>query len=350
LFARNPAADINEVEDVIWGCVNQTLEQGMNIARNALLLAGLPHTVAGQTINRLCGSSMQALHAAAAQIATNQGDVFVIGGVEHMGHVNMMHGIDLNPSASKQYAKASNMMGLTAEMLGRMHGITREMQDKFALRSHQRAWDATTSGRFKKEVVGIEGHDANGVRVLCDVDEVIRQDATLEALAALAPAFDPKGGTVTAGSSSAISDGASAMLVMSAERAQALGLKPRAKIRAMAVAGCDPAIMGYGPVPATKKALKRAGLKAEDIQIAELNEAFAAQSLPVIKDLGLLDKMDEKVNLNGGAIALGHPLGCSGARITTALVNVMEQQNASIGVATMCIGLGQGIATILERT
>ena len=350
LFARNPAADMNEVEDVIWGCVNQTLEQGMNIARNALLLAGLPHTVAGQTINRLCGSSMQALHAAAAQIATNQGDVFVIGGVEHMGHVNMMHGIDLNPSASKQYAKASNMMGLTAEMLGRMHGITREMQDKFALRSHQRAWAATTSGRFKKEVVGIEGHDANGVRVLCDIDEVIRQDATLEALAALAPAFDPKGGTVTAGSSSAISDGASAMLVMSAERAQALGLKPRAKIRAMAVAGCDPAIMGYGPVPATRKALKRAGLKAEDIQVAELNEAFAAQSLPVIKDLGLLDKMDEKVNLNGGAIALGHPLGCSGARITTALVNVMEQQNATLGVATMCIGLGQGISTILERT
>jgi acetyl-CoA acyltransferase len=241
------------------------------------------------------------------------------------------------------------MMGLTAEMLGRMHGITREMQDKFALRSHQRAWAATTSGRFKKEVVGIEGHDANGVRVLCDIDEVIRQDATLEALAALPPAFDPKGGTVTAGSSSAISDGASAMLVMSAERAQALGLKPRAKIRAMAVAGCDPAIMGYGPVPATKKALKRAGLKAEDIQIAELNEAFAAQSLPVIKDLGLLDKMDEKVNLNGGAIALGHPLGCSGARITTALVNVMEQQNATLGVATMCIGLGQGISTILER-
>jgi acetyl-CoA acyltransferase len=349
LFKRNPAAKMDEVEDVIWGCVNQTLEQGMNIARNALLLAGLPHTVAGQTINRLCGSSMQALHAAAAQIMTNQGDVFVIGGVEHMGHVGMMHGIDLNPSASKQYAKASNMMGLTAEMLGRMHGINREMQDKFALRSHLKAWEATQMGRFKNEVVGVEGHDANGFRQLCEIDEVIRADATYEALAALKPAFDPKGGTVTAGSSSAISDGAAAMLVMSWERAKALGLKPRAKIVSMAVAGCDPAIMGYGPVPATKKALKRAGMTIENVHVAELNEAFAAQSLPCVKDLGLMDRMDETVNLNGGAIALGHPLGCSGARITTALLNTLEQKGGQVGLATMCIGLGQGIATIIER-
>jgi acetyl-CoA acyltransferase len=293
---------------------------------------------------------MQALHTAAAQIMTGQGDVFVIGGVEHMGHVGMMHGIDLNPSASKQYAKASNMMGLTAEVLGRMHGITREMQDKFALRSHQKAWEATQQGRFKNEVVGIEGHDGNGFRVLCEIDEVIRTDASYEALASLKPAFDPKNGTVTAGSSSAISDGASAMLVMSYERAKALGLKPRAKIVSMAVAGCDPAIMGYGPVPATKKALQRAGMKIEQIGVAELNEAFAAQSLPCVKDLGLMDRMEETVNQNGGAIALGHPLGCSGARITTALLNVMEQKNAEFGVSTMCIGLGQGIATILQRT
>ncbi|MGI9246553.1 MAG: acetyl-CoA C-acyltransferase FadA, partial [Steroidobacteraceae bacterium] len=258
LLRRNPALDPNEIEDVIWGCVNQTLEQGMNIARNALLLAGLPHTVPGQTINRLCGSSMQALHAAAAQIMTGQGDVFVIGGVEHMGHVGMMHGIDLNPAASTQYAKASNMMGLTAELLGRMHGITREMQDRFAARSHRKAWEATQQGRFGNEIVGIEGHDASGARVLCEIDEVIRPETTVETLATLAPAFDPKGGTVTAGSSSAISDGAAAMLVMSRERAQALGLKPRARIRGMAVAGCDPAIMGYGPVPATRKALVRA--------------------------------------------------------------------------------------------
>jgi acetyl-CoA acyltransferase len=349
LFTRNPGVDPAEVEDVIWGCVNQTLEQGMNIARNASLLAGLPHTVAAQTVNRLCGSSMQALHAAAAQIMTGQGDVFVIGGVEHMGHVAMTHGIDLNPSASKHYAKASNMMGLTAEMLGRMHGISREMQDRMAVRSHARAWEATQEGRFRNEIVGIEGHDVEGFKVLCEVDEVIRPETTLEALAALPPVFDPKNGTVTAGSSSAISDGAAAMLVMSAERAKALGAKPRARIVSMAVAGCDPAIMGYGPVPATKKALKRAGMKLEDIQVVELNEAFAAQGLAVLKDLGLLETMDGKVNLNGGAIALGHPLGCSGARITTTLLNAMEWKDARFGLATMCIGLGQGIATVIER-
>ncbi|MDQ8035849.1 MAG: acetyl-CoA C-acyltransferase FadA [Pedobacter sp.] len=349
LFKRNPNANPEEVEDVIWGCVNQTLEQGMNISRNIAMLAELPRTVPGQTVNRLCGSSMQSLHTAAAQIMTGQGDVFVIGGVEHMGHVGMMHGIDLNPAASKYYAKASNMMGLTAEMLGMMNGISREMQDQFGLASHQKAWAATLAGRFKNEIIGIEGHDANGFKQLCEIDEVIRQDASLEQLASLKPAFNPKGGTVTAGTSSALSDGASAMLLMSAERAQALGLKPRAKIRSMAVAGCEAAIMGWGPVPATQKALKRAGLSIDDIQTVELNEAFAAQGLAVLKGLNLLDKIDEKVNHNGGAIALGHPLGCSGARITTTLLNVMEQKDTELGLATMCIGLGQGIATVIER-
>lgn len=349
LFARNPNANPDEVEDVIWGCVNQTLEQGMNVARNIAMLAELPRTVPGQTVNRLCGSSMQALHTAAAQIMTGQGDVFVIGGVEHMGHVGMMHGVDLNPAASKHYAKASNMMGLTAEMLGTMNGISREMQDQFGLASHQKAWAATQAGRFANEIVGIEGHDANGFKQLCTIDEVIRQDASLEQLASLKPAFNPKGGTVTAGTSSALSDGASAMLLMSAERAQALGLKPRAKIRSMAVAGCEAAIMGWGPVPATQKALKRAGLSLDDIQTVELNEAFAAQGLAVLKGLNLLDHLDTKVNHNGGAIALGHPLGCSGARITTTLLNVMEQKDTQLGLATMCIGLGQGIATVIER-
>lgn len=347
LVARNQF-DVNEIEDVIWGCVNQTLEQGWNIARTASLLADLPKTVAGQTVNRLCGSSMQAIHTAAGQIATNQGDIFIIGGVEHMGHVSMMHGVDINPEASKHYAKASNMMGLTAEMLGRMNGISRAEQDAFGVESHRRAWVATQSGAFKNEIVGIEGHDANGFKILCDIDEVIRADANLEAFQALKPAFDPKGGSITAATSSALSDGASAMLLMSAERAQALGLKPRAVIRSMAVAGCDAAIMGYGPVPATQKALKRAGLSISDIQTVELNEAFAAQGLSVLKGLGLYEKQDI-VNLHGGAIALGHPLGCSGARITTTLLNVMEQQDTQIGLATMCIGLGQGIATIIER-
>ncbi|CBL44591.1 Beta subunit of fatty acid oxidation complex, 3-ketoacyl-CoA thiolase [gamma proteobacterium HdN1] len=349
LQKRNANWKTDDTEDVIWGCVNQTLEQGMNIARIATLMSGLPRTVGGQTVNRLCGSSMQALHTAATSIMTGNGDVFVIGGVEHMGHVGMMHGIDIAPQVSKYAAKASGMMGLTAEMLGRMHGISRQQQDEFALRSHKKAWEATLAGRWKNEIAPIEGHDENGFRVLCEIDEVIRQDATLEGLASLRPVFDPKSGTVTAGTSSALSDGASAMLVMSAERAKAYGLKPRAKIRSMAVAGCDAAIMGYGPVPATQKALKRAGLSIEDIQIVELNEAFAAQSLPVLKDLKLLDKVEEKVNLNGGAIALGHPLGCSGARITGTLLNIMEGKDATLGLATMCIGMGQGIATVIER-
>ncbi|OOS24276.1 acetyl-CoA C-acyltransferase FadA [Moraxella pluranimalium] len=347
LIERNQI-DPSELEDVIWGCVNQTLEQGWNIGRYASLLAGVPKSVAAQTVNRLCGSSMQALHTAAAQIMTNQGDMFIIGGVEHMGHVGMTHGIDPNLKASKHFARASNMMGLTAEMLGRLNGITREEQDQFGVNSHKKAWAATTEGRFANEIVGVEGHDADGNLQLCTVDEVIRPDANLEAFQALKPVFDPKGGTVTAGTSSALSDGASAMLVMSAAKAKALGLKPRARIRSMAVAGCDAAIMGYGPVPATQKALKRAGLSLSDIQTIELNEAFAAQGLSVLKGLDLLDKQDI-VNHNGGAIALGHPLGCSGARITTTLLNVMEQQDTQIGLATMCIGLGQGIATIIER-
>ena len=339
--------DTNDVEDIIWGCVNQTLEQGMNIGRNIGLLADIPKTTGGQTVNRLCGSSMQALHTAAAQIMTGQGDTFIIGGVEHMGHVGMMHGIDLNPAASKHYAKASNMMGLTAEMLGRMNNVSREEQDASGLESHRRAWAATTEGRFDNEIIGIEGHDEQGRLQLCTVDEVIRPDATMEQMQKLRPAFDPKG-SVTAATSSALSDGASAMLVMSAQKAKDLGLKPRARIRSMGIAGCDAAIMGYGPVPASQKALKRAGLSLEDIQTIELNEAFAAQSLAVIKSMGLEDKQDI-ININGGAIALGHPLGCSGARITVTLLNAMEQMDTEIGLATMCIGLGQGIATVIER-
>ncbi len=348
LKTRNPGWKVEQTEDVIWGCVNQTLEQGMNIARNISLLAGMPRTTAAQTVNRLCGSSMQALHMAAQGIMTGNGDVFVIGGVEHMGHVGMMHGIDLNPESSKHTAKASNMMGLTAEMLGKLHGISRAQQDEFGAASHQKAWAATQEGRWKNEIVAMEGHDADGNKVLCEIDEVIRPETTVESLAGLRPVFDPKNGTVTAGTSSALSDGASAILVMSAAKAAEMGLKPRAKIRSMAVAGCDAAIMGYGPVPATQKALARAGLTIDDIDYVELNEAFAAQSLPVIKDLKLLDKMD-KINLNGGAIALGHPLGCSGARITGTLLNVMEWKDGTLGLATMCIGLGQGIATVIER-
>jgi acetyl-CoA acyltransferase len=349
VLARNTKLDPAEVEDVIWGCVNQTLEQGWNIARMVSLMTAIPHTSAAQTVSRLCGSSMSALHTAVQAIQTGNGDVFVIGGVEHMGHVSMMHGVDPNPHMSLYAAKASGMMGLTAEMLGKMHGISRERQDAFGERSHRLAQKATVEGKFKDEIIPMQGFDENGFLKVFDYDETIRPETTLASLAALKPAFNPKGGTVTAGTSSQITDGASCMIVMSAQRAKDLGIEPMAVVRSMAVAGVDPAIMGYGPVPSTQKALKRAGLSIDDIDFFELNEAFAAQALPVLKDLKLIDKMEQKVNLHGGAIALGHPFGCSGARISGTLLNVMKQNGGSLGVATMCIGLGQGISTVFER-
>jgi len=348
LLDRNPAVDPAALDDIIWGCVQQTLEQGGNIARNSAMLTRVPATVSAQTINRLCGSSMSALHIAAANIMADNGDLFIVGGVEHMGHVPMNHGIDFNPAFSKLAAKASGMMGLTAEDLRLLHNIRREDHDAFAFRSHNKAHEATVSGAFNKEIVPLRGHDEAGIPRLIEQDEVIRQDTTVAALAKLRPSFTPTG-TVTAGNSSAISDGAAALLVMSAERARDLGCQPIARVRAMATAGVDPSIMGYGPVPAVQQALKKAGLAATDIDFYELNEAFAAQSLPVLKDLGLLDSMEEKVNVRGGAIALGHPLGCSGARITGALMHIMQDRDATLGVATMCIGLGQGIATVFER-
>ncbi|MEC5344808.1 acetyl-CoA C-acyltransferase FadA [Brenneria populi] len=349
LLDRNAVLEAGEIDDIYWGCVQQTLEQGFNIARNAALLAEIPATVPAVTVNRLCGSSMQALHDAARAIMADDAQVCLIGGVEHMGHVPMSHGADFHPGLGRTIARASSAMGLTAEMLARRHGISREMQDRFAARSHRRADKATKSGAFRHEVVPTFGHDADGALRRIDEDEVIRPETSISALSALKPAFDPVNGTVTAGSSSALSDGAAAMLIMSASRASALGLPIRARIRAMAAVGCEPCDMGYGPVPATQKALKRAGLSLTDIGLFEINEAFAAQTLPCIKGLGLLDEMEEKVNLNGGAIALGHPLGCSGARIATTLIHLMESRDVQFGIATMCIGMGQGIATIFER-
>jgi acetyl-CoA acyltransferase len=349
VLERNPKVNPAEIDDVIWGCVQQTLEQGYNIARNAALLTRIPKTVSAQTVNRLCGSSMTALHMAAQGILSGEGEIYIVGGVEHMGHVPMTHGVDFNPGYSKVAAKASGSMGLTAEMLGTMHKISREDQDKFALRSHQKAVAATKAGRFKEEIIPIQGHDENGVPYMVAHDEVQREDANLESLLQLKPVFNPKGGTVTAGNSSALSDGASCLLVMSEEKAKTLGLEVLGYVKSMATAGCDPSIMGYGPVPATKKALKKAGLNVSDINLWELNEAFAAQSLPVLKDLGLLEKMEQIVNVNGGAIALGHPLGCSGARIVGTLLHEMKKRGDKYGVATMCIGIGQGIATVIER-
>ncbi|TAM23876.1 MAG: acetyl-CoA C-acyltransferase, partial [Nevskiaceae bacterium] len=273
ILARNAALKPADVEDVIWGCVGQTLEQGFNIARNAALMAGLPQSVAAQTVNRLCGSSMSAIHTAFANIQAGIGDVYICGGVEHMGHVPMTHGFDGAPAMSMNTAKAAAMMGLTAEMLTQTHQISREQQDEFALRSHQKAYAAIQEGKTKNEVVPTPGHDADGTPILVEHDEVVRPDANLADLAKLKPAFNPKG-SVTAGTSSAISDGASCVLVMSADKAKELGLTPMAKIVSVAAAGCNPSIMGIGPVPASQKALKRAGLDINQIDFFELNEAF----------------------------------------------------------------------------
>ncbi|MFQ3230238.1 acetyl-CoA C-acyltransferase FadA [Reinekea sp.] len=349
LLARNTNLNPADIEDIIWGCVNQTKEQGWNVARMMQLLTVIPHTTSAQTVSRLCGSSMSALHIATANIQSDNGDVYLIGGVEHMGHVDMMHGVDPNPSLSHKAAKAAGMMGLTAELLSKMHGISRQAQDEFGFRSHQRAHQATLAGHFDNEIIARQGHDAAGNPYIIKHDETIRPETTVEGLASLRPAFDPKSGTVTAGTSSQITDGASAMLVMSAKKAKELGLKPRAVVRSMGLAGVDPSIMGYGPVPATQKALKKLGMTINDIDYIELNEAFAAQALPVLKDLKLMDRMDDRVNIHGGAIALGHPFGCSGARITGTLLNVLEQKDAQFGLSTMCIGLGQGISTVIER-
>lgn len=349
LMERNPGIEPASVDDVIWGCVMQREEQGFNIARNIILRTKLPHTVPGQTVNRLCGSSMSALLTAVANIRSGMGDVFLVGGVEHMGHIDMNAAVDPNPLLGLSVAKAAGSMGMTAEYLALLHGITREQMDAFGARSHQRAAAATSAGKFSREIIPMVGHDDKGAPILIENDETIRADTTVEVLATLKPVFNPKGGTITAGTSSQVTDGASAMVVMSAERASALGLTPIARVLGGAVVGVDPSIMGYGPVPASQKLLSNLGLTIADIEAVELNEAFAAQALPVLKDLKLLDVMDDKVNLYGGAIALGHPFGCSGTRITGTLLSVMSDRKATLGLATMCIGLGQGIATVLER-
>ena len=348
LLERNPSLAPAMVDEVIWGCANQTLEQGFNVARMTSLIAGLPPETSAYTVNRLCASSLQAINNAAMAVACGDGDVYICGGVEHMGHIAIDHGADPPAAYSLRSAKAGWSMGLTAEMLAKLHGVSRKEQDAFALRSHQRASAAQQAGAFKGQMVGLQGEDENGLPLLLDYDEVVRADASLESLGSLRPAFDPRG-SVTAGNSSALSDGASAVLVMRHEKAKELGLKAMAAIKAFGAAGVDPSIMGYGAAPAAQKALKKAGMHPRDLNVVELNEAFAAQSIPVLRDLGLWGQLDDKINLNGGAIALGHPLGCSGARITTSCLHLMQQNNAQTGMAFMCVGMGQGVATVFER-
>jgi acetyl-CoA acyltransferase len=338
--------DPAQVEDVVFGCTQQTLEQGLNVSRNIGLMAGLPTNTAGSTVNRLCGSSLQALHQAVHSIAADAEDVHIVGGLEHMQHIPMDHGLDLNAKMFHRTSKGALMMGVTAEFLAQTNGISREEQDAFAANSHQKAAAAQAKGEFKREMIPVYGRDENGDRILVDRDQCVRPDASPETLSALEPAFMPKVGTVTAGNSSPLNDGAAALLVMSEEKAKSLGLKPLVRVRATAVAGVEPSVMGTGPVPATKKALQRAGLKLSDIDLIEINEAFASQVLTCVRML----KLDQsKLNVRGGAIAIGHPLGASGARIAATLVNNMIDRQANLGLATMCIGGGQGIATIFER-
>ncbi|GLR73226.1 acetyl-CoA C-acyltransferase FadA [Aliivibrio sifiae] len=349
LMERNPEVNSLDIEDVVWGCVQQTLEQGANLAKIVALQAGLPVEVTGTTVNRLCGSSMDALHIAARQIKAGEGDVFIVGGVEHMGHVPMTHGVDLSGPSDFVMAQASAAMGLTAEALAKLNHISRQEQDELGVRSHKLSLEAQNKGYFKDQIVPTPGHDEMGTPIMVDKDEVIREDATIESFSKLRPCFDPSpAGTVTPATSSALSDGASALLVMSEEKAKSLGLAIRAEIVSMATAGVPAAIMGIGPVPASEKALKRAGLTLNDIDKFELNEAFGAQAISCIRKMELTNRMDD-INMHGGAIALGHPLGCSGSRIVGSVINVLETHGGEYGLATMCIGFGQGIATVVKK-
>ena len=344
--ARVKGLDPAEIEDVIVGCAMPEGEQGMNVARIISLLAGLPLSLAGTTVNRFCGSSLQTINMAAQAIMTGCGDVQVAAGVEHMTHVPM-GGFNPSPNPkffSGDFPPAYIPMGMTAENLADKYNIGREAQDEYAAWSHQKAAKATKEGLFGKEISPVEV-EIEGQKKVVSADECIRPETTVETLAGLKAAFK-EGGTVTAGNSSPLNDAAAACVLMSEERARALGVGPCFRIVAMAVAGCDPAIMGIGPVPAVQKVLKRAKMTLKDIEVIELNEAFAVQNLAVIQELGL-DR--SKINPRGGGVAIGHPLGATGARIMATLTHEMIDNDWTIGLETMCIGGGQGIATIIER-
>lgn len=355
--------DPETIDDVLFGCSNQAGEDNRNVARMAVLRAGLPLSVPGQTVNRLCGSGMQAVLSASHAIAAGAGDVFIAGGVESMSRAPY---VMLKPSMGYQRGHPETAdtvlgwrfanpafdpewtigLGETAEVVADEFGVTREAQDAFAAESQQRAERAIAAGRFDDEIVPVSVPQRRGDPVIVSADEHPRADTTAESLARLRPVFQ-KDGTVTAGNSSGINDGAAALLVVSEEKGRELGLEPMARVVGGAIAGLEPQRMGVGPIPATRKAFGRHGWSASDIDLAELNEAFAAQALPCMAELGL---DAERVNVNGGAIALGHPVGCSGARIVVTLLHEMKKQDASRGMASMCVGVGQGITSLWERS
>ena len=360
-LARVPALPPDSVDDVILGCAMPEAEQGMNVARIASLLAGLPHTAGAMTVNRFCSSGLQAIALAADAIVAGRAEVVVAGGTESMSLIPMGgHKIAPNPSLLEHYPDAYLGMGMTAELVARKYGIDRERSDAFALASHQKAVAAIQAGRFKDEIVPLslqvpdpDAPPPKGRKpgppptrtVVFDVDEGPRADTDAASLAKLKPAF-AKDGIVTAGNSSQMSDGAAATVVMSAERAKALGLKPLARLRSFAVAGVPPEIMGIGPVEAIPKALAQAGLKLDQVELIELNEAFAAQALAVMQVAGL---DPARVNVNGGAVALGHPLGCTGAKLVSSLLGELQRRNGRYGIVSMCVGGGMGAAGVIER-
>lgn len=365
LLDKNPELDAAEIDDVIIGCANQAGEDNRNVARMALLLAGLPVTVPGETVNRLCASGMSAIAQAYRAIKADEGDLFIAGGVEGMSRgpyvISKSDGAFatdqkmydssfgwrfINPAMEKLYG--TEAMGKTAENLAEMYGITRAEQDEFALNSQKKAAKAQESGRLNEEISDVAIPQRKGDAIIINKDEFLKPSTTTEKLAALKPAFVKENGTVTAGNASGLNDGAAAVLVASGDAVEKHGLKPLAKIVGSAVTGCEPRIMGIGPVAATKLALKRANLTLDQIDIIELNEAFAAQSIACLRELKLADD-DERVNVNGGAIALGHPLGMSGARIAYSAALELNKRNKKYALATMCIGVGQGYALILEN-
>ncbi|MFS0576851.1 acetyl-CoA C-acyltransferase [Sporosarcina sp. 179-K 3D1 HS] len=362
LLDRNPNLPPEQIEEVVFGNANQAGEDNRNVARMSALLAGLPIEVGGTTVNRLCGSGLDAVMYAARAIMANEGDIFIAGGTESMTRAPFVMGkpeTDFPRGDMKMFDTTigwrftnkkleamygSDTMPKTAENVAERFNITREEQDAFALESQRRAKKAMEENAFKDEIVPVVYKDRKGNEIVVDTDEHPRPDTSLETLSKLRPIFE--GGTVTAGNASGVNDGAAALLVMSADKAKELGLKPLAKYVVGATAGLEPAVMGLGPIYASQKAMQRAGLTVDDIGLVELNEAFASQSLECIRQLEL---DTEKVNVNGGAIAFGHPLGASGARILTTLIYEMNKRDTKYGLATMCIGVGQGIATIVEK-